>query len=167
VTQLSTLAPATSFRLELRHSALYGTLLSVGRGSATVRLADGTVTHWCTEAEVETISQEELEMAKKNGKTKVARIKKERTYVAYEVAAKDGAKLLDSENTSQAAVMYRALAKAEGPLTIAQTYEACKGKCESEAEYGRLGKNLNSALFALRKAGYIKRATLKAVATTA
>lgn len=75
--------------------------------------------------------------------------------VRYEVTAKDGAKLLDKENQAQSAVMYRALAAAGEPLTIAETYK--RAKCESQAEYERLGKNQNSSLFALRKAGFVKK----------
>lgn len=77
--------------------------------------------------------------------------------VRYEPTEKDGKELLAKDNMSQAAVMYRALAAAKGPLTVKETYAACEGKCESGAAYERLGKNLNSSLFALRKAGFVKK----------
>jgi hypothetical protein len=77
--------------------------------------------------------------------------------VRYEPTAKDGKELLAKDNMSQAAVMYRALEAAKGPLTVKETYAACEGKCESGAAYERLGKNLNSSLFALRKAGFVKK----------
>jgi hypothetical protein len=80
-----------------------------------------------------------------------------RLVVRYEPTAKEGKELLAKDNTSQAAVMYRALASAKGPLTVKETYAACEGKCESGAAYERLSKNLNSTLFALRKAGYVKK----------
>jgi hypothetical protein len=77
--------------------------------------------------------------------------------VRYEPTAKDGKELLSKDNLSQNAVMYRALEAAKGPLTVKETYAACEGKCESGAAYERLGKNLNSSLFALRKAGFVKK----------
>lgn len=77
--------------------------------------------------------------------------------VRYEPTAKDGKELLAKDNTSQAAAMYRALATAKEPLTIAECYAACEGKLENAAAWERLGKNLNSTLFALRKAGFVKK----------
>lgn len=77
--------------------------------------------------------------------------------VRYEPTAKDGKDLLAKDNTSQAAAMYRALATAKEPLTVKECYAACEGKLESGAAYERLGKNLNSTLFALRKAGFVKK----------
>lgn len=77
--------------------------------------------------------------------------------VRYEPTAKEAKELLAKDNTSQNAVMYRALESAKGPLTVKETYAACEGKCESGAAYERLGKNLNSSLFALRKAGFVKK----------
>lgn len=82
---------------------------------------------------------------------------KTKRVVKYEVTSKDGKELLAKENTSQAAAMYRALAAADKPLSIAECYAKCEGKMENGAAWERLGKNLNSTLFALRKTGYVKR----------
>lgn len=95
-------------------------------------------------------------MAKEEREPKVKKVKT-LLVVRYEPTAKDGSKLLDKDNASQAAAMYRALVAAKQPLSIAECYAACKGKLETQAAYERLGKNLNSTLFALRKAGYVKK----------
>jgi len=91
------------------------------------------------------------------GVSEMAKKDNTRLIVRYEPTAKDGAELLLKDNNSQAAAMYRALANAKEPLTIKECYKACEGKMESNAAWERLGKNLNSTLFALRKAGYVKK----------
>lgn len=100
------------------------------------------------------------EMAKAAVKSKKVRSMREpgtRLVVRYEPTAKDGKDLLDKENASQGAAMYRALVAAKGPLTIKEAYAACEGKMESTAAWERLGKNKNSTLFALRNAGFVKK----------
>lgn len=107
------------------------------------------------------------EKAKKGKKVKVPKAIKKLLIVRYEPTAKDGAKLLAKENTSQAGAMYKALVAAGEPLTIAECYAACKGKMESQAAWERLGKNQNSTLFALRKAGLVKKSEAREEVKTA
>lgn len=99
----------------------------------------------------------EVDSENRKGETVMAKKPHTLLVVRYEPAAKDGSELLNKENTSQSATMYRALAAAKEPLTIKECYAACEGKMESTAAWERLGKNLNSTLFALRKAGFVKK----------
>lgn len=102
---------------------------------------------------------DEFREVNQKGEAEMAKEKKVRMLlvVRYEPTVKDGAGLLAKDNLSQTAVMYRALVSAKEPLTVKETYAACEGKCESGAAYERLGKNLNSSLFSLRKAGFVKK----------
>lgn len=101
----------------------------------------------------------EMAKAKKTRSASVRSVREPgtRLVVRYEPTAKDGKDLLDKENASQGAAMYRALVAAKGPLTIKEAYAACEGKMESTAAWERLGKNKNSTLFALRNAGFVKK----------
>jgi len=87
----------------------------------------------------------------------MAKEKKGRKVVLFEVTSKDGKELLDKANTSNAAIFYRVLvAKGEAMQRLA-IYEASKSKCESGAAWERLGHQTHDTLARLRKAGFVKR----------
>ena len=93
----------------------------------------------------------------KGEQTVMAKVKKGRKIVLFEVTAKDGKDMLDKENTSAAALFYRVLvAKGEAMSRVA-IYEATKSKCESAAAWERLGHQTHDTLARLRKAGLVKR----------
>lgn len=123
------------------------------RGKSCTEIINDVKLKYCKCEEfrgVNSNNEGEAQMAKSNGKKDNTRL-----VVRYEPTVKDAADLLAKDNVSQSAAMYRALVAAKEPLTIRETYKAAK--MESQAAYERLGKNLNSTLFALRKAGFVKK----------
>lgn len=172
-TYVNRLPPGAAFELTLtRTTGIHGMVVQHLAGSTLVDCGGSRKEHWQHEApvvphpEVRDVEQwlnlnggnEMSEKKEKKARApKAAKEPKKLLIIRYEPTAKDGSNLLAKENTSQAAAMYRALVAAKEPLTIAECYAACKGKMESVAAWERLGKNQNSTLFALRKAGLVKK----------
>ena len=70
------------------------------------------------------------------------------------------AELLDKKNMTYAAVMYRALVAKDKPMQAADVYGACEGKCESGADYARLGKSVYDTLAKLVKMRVVNKEKL-------
>lgn len=87
----------------------------------------------------------------------MAKEKKGKKVVLFEVTSKNGDEMLAKENMSNAAIFYRVLVAKGEAMTRVAIYEASKSKCESQAAYERLGDQTHDTLARLRKAGLVKR----------
>jgi hypothetical protein len=175
-----TLRPGAKFTLCLTSGHdIHGYLERIGAGSATVVITDrktrtirvegkeieisqqlGTQ-HWCLDTLVTpTGTQYDLSVTEDRGGSTVAKDKKpkkESPGVLFEVSKNDGSAMLDKANTTNAALFYRALAKASKPLKRGEIYAACESTCETAAAFKRLGGQIGDTLGKLRKLGLVKR----------
>lgn len=137
---IALLPPGCCFELSLCSTAVRGVVVEQCSGSTSVNIGNYRVEHWCKETPVisrpeakeedwlqfksksEKTEKGETEMTKTEKKAKVAKVPE---VEKFEISAKESKTMLDMENMSRAAIVYRAIVK-HGPLDLDALFSIVK-----------------------------------------